>query len=286
MPQQTVLISASQLDNIQLCTRLHYFKDILYLAPMEGKSEGLEKGDLFHYLLDLHYKSLIASNSTSLIDVGLVEELGLNKATELSLEDEEAKGIIFLYKEYRDFYPFEESVWEPEESEVPFAVVVFEDEDLKIILQGKIDLLAKNKKINLPLVIDHKYSSKNYPVSSRDTQNLSYCLATGRRDFIINQAGDQKSYSPDKRFLRPSFCYSEDKVNEFRDDVIYWTLEIIKNHFRSANGDHIPANRKACKFFNKPCTYWDLCETSKDNLEGKIESDFMRTDKLRKGLFG
>lgn len=284
--KQTVLISASQLDTIQLCHRKHYFRDILNLSTIEGiKDEGLEKGDLFHYLLDLHYKSIIDSKGDSLIKLETATELGLNQATKLNLGDEESNGIIKLYGEYRDYYPFDESIWEPEESEVPFAVVVYEDDELVIILQGKIDLLAINKKVNLPLIIDHKYSSKNYPVSSRDTQNLSYCLATGRRDFIINQCGDQKSYSPDKRFLRPSFCYSEHQIDEFRQDVIYWTLEIVKNHMRVEQGEHIPANRKACKFFNKLCTYWELCETSPDNVAGKINSDFISTVKMKRGLF-
>lgn len=278
--KQTILISGSQLDYIQTCPRLHYYRNILRIFSIEDKSEPLQKGDLIHYLLELHYKSIMAGELLSLENIA---NLGLNKATELSLSLEDTQKVIHLYEEYRDFYPVGND-WLPEEVEVPFAKVVYEDDDLRIIDEGKIDLLAKNNKLSLSLVIDHKYSSHNSQVVERETQNLNYCLVTGRRDFIINQLGDQKSLDVEKRMLRPYFCYGEHEIEEFRNDLIYWTLEIVRNHARALANDYIPANRKSCFSFFKKCAYYDLCQTTPDNFEYKVKSEFIRS-KETVGLF-
>lgn len=281
--KQTIVISAHQLDNIQSCPRLYYYANILNIVSIESEeSKRSDRGILLHHLLDIHYKSIILSKGLTLSNeqilpgVELMRDLALNKATELSLTLDEASGIIKLYEEYRNFYPIQ-SDWEIEASEVEFAKVIYEDEDVRIIDQGKIDLLVKHKRLsNLQIVVDHKYSSKNYPTSGRDTQNLNYCLVTGRRDFVINQLGDQKTLPIEKRMVRTHYCYGDHQIEEFKNDVIYWTLETVRTQVKAMNYDYIPANRRSCMKFGKKCTYFDLCETTPDNVEYKIKAEFIR----------
>lgn len=267
---QTILISANKLDKIQQCQRLFGYLYVKELASF-SKPSYQEEGDLFHYLLDLHYKAKIAAadyNIESLID------LGRNHATELSITTNEIEENIKLFREYVLYYQNES--WIPEESEVPFAVELLEDTaaGIRIVLEGKIDLLAKEAKSEVPLVIDHKRVSRNFPPYDRDNQKLAYCLATGRRDFIINQIGDQKSYSVDKRLQRYYFNISDHQVEEFVENSIYWTMEIIKVIGKDAAGDFIAGNYTACVRFNHKCMFYDACNTRDENRDAMLAEAF------------
>jgi len=267
---QTILISANKLDKIQQCPRLFNY---LYVKELTGltKPSYLEEGDLFHFLLDLYYKAKIIAAD---YNIEALVELGRNHATELSITNTVIEENIVLFKEYVLYYQFEN--WTPEEAEVPFAIQLLEDESagVRIVLEGKIDLLCRESKTNQPLVVDHKRVSRNFAPNDRDNQKLAYCLATGRRDFVINQIGNQKSYSVDKRLIRYYFNISDYQVEEFLENTIYWTFEIIKVMGLAAAGDYIAGNYTACVKFNKKCMFYDVCNTRDEYKEAKLQEAF------------
>lgn len=278
---QTILISANKLDKIQQCHRLFNYLHVKELASF-SKPSYQEEGDLFHFLLDKHYKAKISGadyNVESLI------ELGRNHATTLSqVSASELEENINLFREYVLYYQHES--WIPEESEVPFAVELLEDSSagFRIVLEGKIDLLAKESKTELPLVIDHKRVARNFAPYDRDNQKLAYCLATGRRDFVINQIGDQKSYSVDKRLLRYYFNISDHQVEEFAENSIYWTMEMLKVMKLESDGDFIPGNYRSCFYFNRKCMFYDVCNSKEELKNSKLEESFKPKEDF--SLFG
>jgi len=267
---QTILISANKLDKIQQCPRLFNYLYVKELTSFTRPSY-IEEGDLFHYLLNLHYKAKITAAD---YNIDTLIELGRNHATELSITSPELEANIALFKEYVLYYQQEN--WTPEESEVPFAMQLLEDTaaGIRIVLEGKIDLLCRESKTDQPLVVDHKRVSRNFAPFDRDNQKLAYCLATGRRDFVINQIGDQKSYSVDKRLVRYYFNISDYQVEEFLENTIHWTMEIVKIIGAAAAGDYIAGNYTACVKFNKKCMFYDVCNTRDEYKEAKLKEAF------------
>ena len=270
----TILISANKLDKIQQCHRLFNFTSVKDLTT-QSKPVYMEEGDLFHHFLDLYYKAKIKSfdyNIDSLI------ELGRNHATELDLTSEIIDENIGLFREYVLYY--QHDLWQPEESEVPFAEEIFIDKenDFRIVLEGKIDLLAIDNKTNTSLVIDHKRVGRNLAPYDRDNQKLAYCLVTGRKDFIINQIGDQKSLSVDKRMSRYYFNISPHQLEEFVNNAIFWTFEMIKVMGLEKEGSFIPGSYKSCSYFGKKCSFYEVCNTTPDNVQYKLEQLFNKKE--------
>jgi hypothetical protein len=266
----TLLISATKLDRIQQCEELFRYSYVKELAAFE-KPSYVDEGDLFHFFLENYYKNKRDSKDYNLDHI---IELGRNRATTLNINYNELEENIKLFREYVSYYSQES--WRIEDVEVPFAVELFTDEalDIRIVLEGKIDLLASEEKTGVKLVIDHKRVNRNYTPYDRDNQKLAYCLASGRRDFIINQIGDQKSYDVEKRMKRYYFNYSEHQIEEFTENTLEWSFEMIKVMKANSEGKFVRRNYNSCYRFNMKCLFYDVCNTTEDNKNFKLEQAF------------
>jgi hypothetical protein len=267
---QTILISPTKLDQIQKCPRLFNYLYVKELTSFKQPSY-MERGDLFHYLLEQHYKAKLAAAD---YNIESIAELGRNHAVKLDLSVGEVEDNIRLFKEYVIYYQGES--WVPEEVEVPFAYTLLEDAgaDIRIVMEGKIDLLCREAKTNIPLIVDHKRVTRNFASYDRDNQKLAYALVTGRRDFVINQIGEQKSYSIDKRLQRYYFNITNCQVEEFVENTIHWTMEIIKVIGAEAAGDYIAGNYQACTKFNRKCMFYDVCNSPRESQNAMLEETF------------
>jgi len=274
---QTILISANKLDKIQTCHRLFSYTSIKELGSF-SKPSYMDEGDLFHKLLELYYR---AKKEVTDYNIESLIELGRNHAAALTnISQEEIEQNINLFREYILYY--QQESWIPQEVEIPFAFSILEDEDagLRIVLEGKIDLLAKDEKTGQELVIDHKRVGRNSTPYDRDNQKLSYCLVTGRRDFIINQIGDQKSLSVDKRLSRYYFNISQHMIDEFVENTIYWTFEMLKIMKMESEGETPPGNYRGCTMYFNKCAFYDVCNTTPDNREYKLNQQYLPRGKF------
>lgn len=268
----TLLISATKLDRIQQCEELFRYSYVKEITTIERKKE-VEEGDLLHKLLQYYYVQK-KQDPTYHPRIDDIVEIGRNYATNLSLPTQETEEMLNLFKDYILYYSNE--TWKIEEVEVPFAVEILRDEEanIRIVLEGKIDLLVTEEKTGVRLVVDHKRVSRNYTPYDRDNQKLAYCLASGRRDFIINQIGTQKSYNVDKRMQRYYFNYSEHQIEEFISNTIDWSLQILKVIDSDKKGYFVKRNYTACNRFNMKCQFYDVCNTTEDNKLYKLEQSF------------
>lgn len=268
----TILVSSGQIENIQTCDRLHYFNNIIRIIPSMTDSK-LEKGSLGHKLLEYYYKCLKEEIPITEEVIEKIIQLGLNHAVDLELNEDSRLEIVKAFKEYIDYWQGDSS-WIIDDVESEFTVIIYEDEHIKIGLEGVIDLLVTHKRFNIPMVVDHKFRERNTTPSSRQVQSKVYCLATGRRDFILNSVGLQKTLNVEKKMERYDFQYSDYKLEEFQTNVIESVKAILSNWKRYTNNEYIPGRESGCFKYGRKCSYWDLCEQKPEDRSYLIERDF------------
>jgi hypothetical protein len=261
---RNLVLSTHRLNMLQSCPRLYFFSHVLNKTPVD-KPKYFTEGEYLHYILEQYYIQKMTGNTPNIDNVIL---LARNKATEIvGLTIQECEGLIDIFKEYIQFHSGE--TWKIEGVEVPFAKVLWEDEklDIRIIIQGKADLLALSNQ-SIPLIIDHKKVSQNRQPYSRDNQILSYCWAFNRQDFIINQLGTQKSLKPQDKFKRHYFNVLGYQIDEWVEETIYCALEAIKFF----ENQYWPGRIKNCQNQGRTCTFYEVCSAEKSNWDYKLQA--------------
>jgi RecB family exonuclease len=262
---RNLLLSSQRLNKLEQCPRLFFFENILNKTPIEKPKYFIE-GEFVHAILEQYYSSKIAGSPEDNI---AIIDFARNKATELSLTVEESEVLIKLFIDYISFHNNES--WVIEAAEFPFAKVLFESEekDIRIIIQGKVDLLATSKE-GIPLIIDHKVVSQNRVTYERDNQILLYCWALERNDFIINQLGKQKTLPAKDKFRRQYYNIPSHLLEEWKEGTIWKALELLRYH----ELNYFPHRYSSCNFQGRKCTFYEVCNGSKENWEYKLEGNF------------
>lgn len=261
---RNLLLSSQRLNKLEQCPRLFFFEHELNKVPVE-KPKYFVEGEFVHSILEHYYTSKI--NNT--VDLDSTIEFARNKATELEITIEESEILLKLFLDYVSFHSNES--WTIEGTEVPFAKVLFEDssKDIRVIIQGKVDLLATSKE-GIPLIIDHKVVSQNRQTYERDNQILLYCWALERNDFIINQLGKQKTLPPKDKFRRQYFNVPSHLIEEWKEGTIWKALELLRFH----ELNYYPHRYSSCNFQGRKCTFYEVCNGTKDTWEYRLEGNF------------
>lgn len=260
---RNIVLSPSRQDKIQTCPRKFYFNHVLNKSMIEKPSYFVE-GEFLHFIFEHYYKM----KKSGEVDLGLLIELARQQALKTSLTIENSEAIIALFREYREYYQNE--TWQVLGVEEPFAKILYEDEkfDLRIIVQGKIDLRVQHQ--GLEVLVDHKKVSQNRTPVERNNQILTYCFATGARDFIINQVGTQKTLPPNKKFLRPYFNIFDHQLEEWLESTIYSAFEIVKCYERN----YFPARLTGCNYQGHKCEFYDICQSKQEDWQYRLEGSF------------
>lgn len=256
----TVVVSVHKINDIELCSRIFRYNHILRIEPLE-KPAYMEAGDIFHQCLDMHYRSKIG---TKVMTHDEVVAAARAEVCKMDLPVEDGEDAIKSYIEYREFYENEE--WIPEASEAPFAKELYADDDVRIIVEGKIDLLVTVPRTQERITVDHKRSGRDTEPPDRDNQKLCYAWASERSTFVINFVGTQKSKKVAERLKRYQFQYSQHQIDEWKESAIYNVMEMLRHQ----KMDIWPARYSSCTKFGKKCTFYDVCNTTPDNKAYKI----------------
>ena len=153
-------IDASILITVQNCARKAQYSHVYSIQPYE-KDDALQNGDLMHKMLEPYY-SMKLDNGPNLesdvwkelqengvypsgdpVKVGV--DSGLYFASKMSIPSDTAQEVITQFEAYCEYYKHEE--WHPLHVEEVGSLVLHEDEDLKIIYDFKIDLIADRKSV-------------------------------------------------------------------------------------------------------------------------------------------
>jgi hypothetical protein len=161
--------------------------------------------------------------------------------------------------------------------EQAFAYVLYEDDVVRIIITGKIDLLVNKPGLGSgsdykSLPIDHKTFRRDFPVLRLSNQFMNYCFATKSNFLLVNRIGLQKTLTPEQRFKRIPLSYDPIMLEEWKQNVVNI---ILQQYLACVTEDAWPMNLTSCLKFNRLCEYYDICDTSgKENKLYKLESKF------------
>jgi hypothetical protein len=245
------------------------------------KAEALERGDLMHKMLEPYYTlKLEVANFDSdtwkeLISVGIqpsnplktAVEAGYYFATKMNLPIEVCEETIYQMKEYDEYYRHDS--WNPLAVEDVGSRVIYEDEDIRIVYNFKIDLIAEKGNIVAPF--DHKTTSMNKAPSSMSNQFIGYCWALNTNTMIVNKIGFQKTLSPAQRFQRHVLTIDDDRIIEWIDNSIWWLLKLADH----MHNNHWPMNLTSCDKYGA-CIYRQVCESNPLSRERKLDQYFIK----------
>src|SRR3990167_2025605 len=262
-----IVFDATELDNFDSCTfKWHAFHH-RRIYPKQTKS-FFESGSLLHYILEHYYKQKMITPS---VDGGSIEEIiekGRIKSLDYRMDLEEVGQIIFQFREYVRYYENENII--PIAVEEPFLIELFEDEDIKVLISGKPDLIFKYSHTGDKIVMDHKKVTREFPYSPLRNQFNLYATAMQTDTVIVNKVGFQKTKKPNERFLRAAFVYNPESLAEWRQDVINTARKMLLYE----QAEHYPRNRTSCEKF-AGCYLQRFCATRPSAREFLIGNEYI-----------
>lgn len=276
-------IDSSILNTIQQCARKTHYSYIENLQPQK-KDEALEKGDLMHKMLEVYYSMRLddgANERSALWEelitlAGIVPngdpvhrgiEAGIYFASQMSIASDVSEEVVDQFKSYCEFYQYDE--WHPVAVEEVGNKVLYESDDVKIVYNFKIDLVAEKGRIVIPF--DHKTGSRRQEPSSLSNQFIGYCYGLSTSNILVNKIGFQKSLKPAERFQRFVLPVDSTRIQEWINNSIYWTLQWNK----FLEEDYFPMNLTSCDKYSG-CIFKRVCESDPDTRAWKIERDFIK----------
>lgn len=261
-----IVFDATELDNFDTCKQKWNLFHHRRIVPKTTKSY-FETGTLLHYLLELYY-TIKKERKINQDDLEQIIELGRIRSLDFSLELDEISEIIFQFREYHRYYEDENIA--PLFIEQPFTVELFEDEDIKVLISGKPDLIFTYGNSKDKIVMDHKKVSRESEISQIRNQFLLYATAMKTDTVIVNKIGFQKTKKPSERFNRTPFIYHQDLLDEWKEDAI----ESAKLMYLHEKAQHFPRNRTSCEKWDG-CFYRRYCTTRPKAREFLISNEYI-----------
>ena len=281
-PKVNIILDTSKIDLFETCPARYNFRHNLNKTlPLIHKAKALDKGSLAHGGLEVYYKMLgegVAYPERMQATLMKIRELGSNADTSNS-EPEEVNEILQAVEQSCDYWRAEdENSLEILNVETPFAYVLFEDDSIRIIISGKIDLLVNFHGIGHNasydrLPIDHKTFSRDSAILRKSNQFINYCSAVESNYIIINRIGLQKSLKAEEKFKRIPISYDPIYIASWRDNL---TKMLLNEYLTAVANEAWVEKPTSCNKFNRLCEYYSICDSSGEEAKkNKLENEFI-----------
>lgn len=280
-PKANLVLDATKIDLFQLCeARFDFRVNQNKVLPLVQKSRSLDLGSLAHEGLEVYFNMLKEGkhyNDRMQAAVLKIHEKAANPDNS-NLEAEEVGPLAKAVEESCDYWRAEDETLSVLAVESPFDYILYEDDYVRIIISGKIDLLVDVPQIgqnsgykNLPF--DHKTFSRSFPVMRLSNQFINYANVCGSNFLIVNKIGLQKTLKPNEKYLRVPLSYDPDIIQQWKDNVI---TMVLKNYLTCVSENKWSMNFTSCFKFNRLCEYYDICDSSgEDAKKWKLESNYV-----------
>lgn len=276
-PKLNIVLDASKIDLFETCPARYNFRHNLNKinAPihLSTKRNALDLGSLAHNGLEVYYKALrdgIHYDDRMASTLLKIRTLAASPDTSNSRPDE-VDEILHAIEESCNYWRAEdENSLEVLEVESPFAYELFSDENIRIILSGKIDLLVNfhgvgrsSSYTNLPM--DHKTYTRESPLLRKSNQFINYCNACKSNFLVVNRIGLQKSKSPEDKYKRLPLSYDPIYIQDWKDNL---NTMILNEYVTAVATEKWPEKPTSCNKFNRLCEYFPICDSS--GLDSKM----------------
>ncbi len=268
-----IVLDASKIDLFETCPqRYNYRHNLNKTLPMVNKAKALDLGSLAHNGLEVYFNGL--KNGIHYDDR---MQSTLNKISLLASdpdqsnsEPEEVSILMRAVEQSCDYWRSEdENCLEILEVEQPFIYELFSDNDIRIMISGKIDLLVNYHGIGRSssyngLVIDHKTYSRDSMLIRKTNQFVNYCNAVNSNYLLVNRIGLQnpdvkKPLSAEEKFKRLPLSYDPLYISSWKDNLI----KLIMNEYLVCVGENYwPEKSTSCFKYNRLCEYYNICDMS------------------------
>ena len=249
MTQRVMALDATMLNTLQACP---YKLNLQFILNLRGltKPHFLDEGSLIHVMLWMYYQ-LKRDRVPFQERVERSLMYGRLMSPDLDLSMDECEIMYYQFKEYCKYY--EDEDWSPIAFERPFSVLIYEDENLKVLYEGRVDLIVRISG-GEQLVVDHKTMTRRSDLDQMSNQFMGYSYCLGINTVCVNRIGFQKTLAPKERFTRPMTSYNKERLEEWKANVIYWA----KRGDEMILDGQFPMNQTSCDKFGG-CFYRPLC---------------------------
>ena len=276
--KQVLMLDSQLLNNFQDCEAKFYYNFVRNIRP-PIKPEALDKGDLIHYILKFHYR-LIKHNQSN-CNNGTIKQVPYSKIVQictdkaekyllsLDLDVDLANEVVRAYSQYAEYY--QNCNWTILEVEKPFAKILYDSDDLKIVYTGIIDLLTTIA------IVDTKSSSRRGEPSALSNQFMGYAWAFNVFNVVINKVGFQKTLKPEEKFERYTKSYPKAIIDEWVENTITIGKEIF-NLLQDVT--KMKRNFTSCDKY-AGCVFQQICQTVPEAREFVIERNYQLVEEWK-----
>jgi len=255
----TLILNSHSLSYYQKCEKLYEYTTIRNLEQIE-EIYPFTRGSLISKILELWYRAKKLSYSKERLE-DLEFKLYKIVFRSKSLKEDDRTLISARLQEYFEKYRLE--TYKVIAVEKGFSKILYEDDYVLYIYEGKPDLVVDFGP-NLGIgPIDHKSESRRNDIYPFNNQILGYCWSMDSKIGMYNYIGLQNDDQNGKVLRRETLTFSENQINQWRDDTIQWFHRILrslnsKNYLRSWN----------CQGVYGVCSFSKVCEMPTEN--GKL----------------
>jgi len=262
----------SKYDLFRLCeARYNYRHNILIGKP--GKAPAMERGSLIHLGNEIYYQALkdgLGYDAAVGMALSKIREAGV---VTTDLDNDIINRCVDVMEEYYDHWRIADQSFEIIEVEQPFMYELFTNDEVRIFLTGKIDLITSdNKYTNEPM--DHKSYDRSYEVGRMVNQFKCYAVATKSNYLTVNKIGFQKTLKPHEKFLRPRLTFDPLILEEWKQNVI---TTLMNSYLSCVAENKWPMNETSCEKYNRRCEFYEICDSSGLPAKNwKINSEYIK----------
>lgn len=242
-------------------------------------------GGLAHEGLEQYFLGLKRGQSYSdRMHACLMKIRQVSSDPEVSNSDpDEVNRVLSAVEESCDYWRFEDEQLQILEVERAFAYILYEDDFVRIIITGKIDLLVNKPALGLSagymnLPIDHKTFKRDTEVPDLSNQFMNYTSAVGSNYLIVNRIGlhdpDAKKPKPaEEKFKRVPISYDPFQLAEWKENI---KNVILDEYLQCLATGRWNMRFTGCLAFNRKCDYYEICKTSgTEDKQRKLEDSFI-----------
>lgn len=274
MSKVNIVFDMSKYDLFQLCEARFNYRHNLNIG-LPGKPEQMERGSLIHVGMEVYYQAL--QNKTPYDEAvnKALSKMRESGVVATDLDNEVINRAIDVAEEYFDYWRIADQGFEINHVEQPFMYELFANDEVRIFLTGKIDLIVSdNKYTNEPY--DHKSYDRTYQVGRLNNQFRNYCVVTGSNYITVNKIGFQKTLKPHEKFVRTKLTYDPLMLDEWKKNV---TMVLMHKYLACVAENHWPMNETSCEKYNRRCEFYEICDSSGVAAKNyKINSNYIKLE--------
>lgn len=293
MSKQNVIMDSQLLSTLMGCPRKSDFRFNMHLQAINGKSNSMECGSIFHTWAEYYYGAIIkGASKKDAFDIGIAAALlyiqgcpTCSTTHECGHKPDEFPGVkntqqqsegyrigwsyvLDTCQQYFDYYRNDH--WVSLEVERVKGEVLYEDEDIRVMWKAKYDWIVDTNEGIFP--VDHKTMKQRSDTLSLNNQFIGQCILTNTRRMYVNKVGWQKTLKSEEKFERVPISYSANALIEWQSVILphYARMLLMYNEV-----EYYPPNYSNCRGKYGDCEFVDVCKSDPEMREDELKRLFV-----------